>query len=150
LVTCPNCGSEDIDLLERPVGACADWAAPRAATSGCEEMPPQAPRPTPPPARPGDPSSVFILDTDDEGYLAWTARHPTGFVINTVRPPGPGYLMLHMASCWHITAPEHTFSPTSWTGNDYSKVCGLRRADILAWSRERFGVEPTRCQHCDP
>jgi len=85
---------------------------------------------------------------DDEGYLEWTDRHRTGFVINTFRPPARAYLMLHTGSCRHITTPDHQFSSASWTGNEYAKVCAARRAGILAWSMEQFGVEPSRCQQC--
>lgn len=151
MVTCPNCGGDDLDLVERLPGetrrircnACGhDWVRGQARTP--------TPRSSPRSPPPGNPGKVITFAQDDEGYLEWTDRHPAGYVINTMRPPNPRYLVLHRATCYHITTPDHRFSSTSWTGNDYSKVCGPRRADLFAWTRRQFGSDPARCQHCDP
>jgi hypothetical protein len=63
------------------------------------------------------------FEDDDDGYLAWVAAHPIGFVINTERTPRPAYIVLHRATCRSISgdpARGHR-----WT-HDYIKVCGDR------------------------
>jgi hypothetical protein len=40
---------------------------------------------------------------DDEGYLAWVASHPDGYVVNCGRSPTPAYLRLHRAACKFIS-----------------------------------------------
>lgn len=151
MANCPNCGSGDLELVELLAG---DARLVRCTACGHEwtrgEKPAAQPRPSVNPARRGDPSNVILFDSDDEGYLKWTSRYSTGYVINTTRPPAPSTLMLHAASCYHITTSDHRSSSKSWTGNDYSKVCSVRRGDLLAWARQRFGSDPARCQHCSP
>ena len=63
--------------------------------------------------------------------LAWVADHGPGFVINTYRTPTAAYLKLHRAICPTITgAPAHG---STFTGGDYSKVCGDRE-DLEAFA----------------
>ena len=84
-------------------------------------------------------TSVTIADViiefldNDNGYTAWLADHPDGYVLNCERPPRPSYLTLHRATCWTINRT----SGTNWTVN-YQKVCadtseeskpGLARSD---------------------
>ncbi len=57
--------------------------------------------------------------------------------------------MMHLADCYHIS--EHSGpSGSKWTGNDYMKVCALRRVDLEAWVSDGFGRQPDRCMHCSP
>jgi hypothetical protein len=56
---------------------------------------------------------------NDQGYVAWLADHPDGFVLNCERPPRPSYLTLHRATCW-------TISRASGTNLDYSRDSGER------------------------
>jgi hypothetical protein len=61
---------------------------------------------------------------DEDGYLAWLAGHPTGFVVNCYRNPTPSYVILHRADC-------SSFSRTGvrWT-HIYRKVCGGSRGGV--------------------
>ncbi|MGN9890413.1 hypothetical protein [Micromonospora sp. L31] len=81
---------------------------------------------------------------DDAGYLDWLAAHPDGFVINTLRKPGPAYLVLHRANCSAIGG-----LPTygrQWTAA-YAKICG-DRDELEAFARQGLGGEATLCGRC--
>jgi hypothetical protein len=148
MVTCPECGSDD---LERIGSSGADIR--RLRCLACRHEWTRGTRPgnqASASSKPGDPASVLRFELDDVGYEAWIARRPGAFVINTTRPPTAGYLMMHLANCFHISVPDHRFTQSSWTGNDYMKFCAPRRQDLEAWSREEFGRDPDRCSSCDP
>ena len=85
-----------------------------------------------------NPRRVVVFDRDDEGYLERVDRHPDGYIINSYRPPKASYLVLHRATCFFmttVTTGRGRRSPMPWTGNAYSKVCGTRTGDLIAWSR---------------
>jgi hypothetical protein len=84
----------------------------------------------------------FVLHfvDDDAGYQAWTAGHSPCFVINTYRAPSAAYLKLHRASCKTITGEPAR--GLTFTGGDYSKVCG-DRDDLETFARSLGG-------HADP
>ena len=90
---------------------------------------------------------IVRFERDDEGYLAWLAANPSGFVINCAPNPSTDYLVLHRASCMHIsvsgTNMEH------WT-HEYIKVCAPRNGALLRWGEEEVGGRPTKCQTCAP
>jgi len=80
---------------------------------------------------------------DDQGYVAWLADHPDGYVLNCERPPRPAYLKLHQATCGTINgAPGRR-----WTVA-YQKVCAETLKEIEAWTRP-IG-SPTCCRFCAP
>jgi hypothetical protein len=80
---------------------------------------------------------------DDRGYLAWLARNPDGFVINTGRTPTAGHLMLHLAGCRTING--RPARGATFTG-DYSKLCG-ERGELEAYARQ-LGGPVTTCGLC--
>ncbi len=84
---------------------------------------------------------------DDAGYVAWSAAHPDGFVVNCFRRPSSDYLVLHRADCRHIT--EHTKGHERWT-HDYIKVVSWDRGELLMWCYQEAGGAPSQCPHCDP
>jgi hypothetical protein len=90
---------------------------------------------------------VELFRDNDEGYLAWLAAHPTGFVLNLARTPRPNYLILHRASCRTISGRPTRGGP--WTG-PYIKVCADDDLQIAAWTGHRVGATPTRCRVCLP
>jgi len=100
--------------------------------------------PLPSPARPGT-IEVEIFRDDDEGYLAWVAAHPRGFVLNAARSPRSDYLILHRATCRTITGRPSRGGP--WTG-PYIKVCSDDELRIAAWAGQTVGGVPTRCRVC--
>ncbi len=85
---------------------------------------------------------VEFMD-NDQGYVAWLADHPDGFVLNCERPPRPSYLTLHRATCWTISRA----SRRNWTTN-YQKVCADTFEEIDAWAGQ-IGP-PWSCGFCAP
>ncbi len=91
------------------------------------------------------PSPLVAFVDDDRGYLAWLAANPGGYVVNTTRSPRPDYLMLHRASCRHISGADER----RWTFN-YAKVCGPSQASLSAWAIQTVGAEALPCSLCEP
>jgi hypothetical protein len=70
---------------------------------------------------------VEFMD-DDDGYIAWLAEHPDGFVLNCGRPPTPSYLMLHRGTCSTIRGiPARG---RSWTVI-YQTVCADTNRELV-------------------
>jgi hypothetical protein len=88
---------------------------------------------------------------DDLGYLAWTAAHPKGFVLNVRRLADPGYVILRRADCNSISNDRQ--APDTFTGKSYRKVCATSEAD-LRHAAEREGRSngsfSKRCGLCRP
>lgn len=95
-----------------------------------------------PAASSGDGPQHFV--DDDNAYMEWLSGHPTGYVINTNRRPGPGYLVLHRAGCRTISGPS---SGSTFTGQ-YSKMCGTR-AQLEDYARSVGGTAGS-CRICLP
>lgn len=70
-------------------------------------------------------------------------NHPGGYIINSERNPRPSYLVLHRATCGHLTSPN----PLRWT-KDYIKFCSLGRTDLEEWAKAGVGGEVTLCPTC--
>ncbi len=90
-------------------------------------------------------STAQFVD-DDTGYLRWTQRHPSGFVVNADRQPRPGYLVLHRATCPTITGTPARGS--AWT-KDYIKVCAVDGSPLERWAK-RLGGSLRSCGRCRP
>lgn len=90
-----------------------------------------------------DAVSRFI--DDDDAYLQWISAHPSGFVVNCARKPKSNYLMLHRASCSHLTTP----TVSNWT-NDYIKVCSEDARALQHWAATTTAGELSPCQVCKP
>jgi hypothetical protein len=92
------------------------------------------------------PTETVLFSDDEEGYVAWLAANPTGFVLNAYRNPSPGYLKLHRASCRTING-----EPTRgklWTA-DYLKVCSNSPDTLRTWINDHVpGGKPDECSHC--
>jgi hypothetical protein len=74
----------------------------------------------------------------------WPAEHPEGLVVNSYRSPSAGYLMLHRAGCATISGDPAR--GLTFTGGEYSKVCGSR--DELGDFAGQLGGEATPCGLC--
>jgi len=89
-------------------------------------------------------ANVIIEFMDnDQGYVAWLAAHPDGFVLNCERPPRPSSLTLHRSTCWTISRT----SGSNWTLN-YQKVCADTFEEIASWAGQ-IGP-PWSCGFCAP
>lgn len=87
---------------------------------------------------------------DDAGYMDWLAGHPSGFVVNVRANAGPGYVVLHRASCRHIAAAR---DDRAYTGRGYRKVVANNLNELRDYSRSlgRWDGSFSRaCSHCAP
>lgn len=92
-----------------------------------------------------DNAGVIQFRDDDQGYLQWLAGHQVtdAFVLNAERNPGPGYLVLHRATCNTINGqPAHG---QQWT-HDPIQICGAR--DALEAFAVRVGGTAQPCALC--
>jgi hypothetical protein len=105
-------------------------------------VPAMAPIADEPSGRTGPRPGVRVFRGDDEGYRAWIATHPDGFVANA---SGRGASStLHRASCRFVAG-----GPTRRMTHQNPKVCSVASEDIHRWGREG-GVGLTRCRVCRP
>ncbi len=81
---------------------------------------------------------------DDSGYMRWLAQHPDGYVINTYSTPSASYLKLHRATCASISRLQA--NATTFTGGEYSKLCG-DRAELQRYA-QRLGGAAQPCPNC--
>jgi hypothetical protein len=119
------------------------------AWSAARKMPPG--HPVPDRARPlrerralgALPPAVTCFRDDETGFVNWRDGHPDGYIVNSERNPRPSYLVLHRATCGHLTSPK----PLRWT-KDYIKFCSLGRTDLVEWAKVDVGGEVTLCPTC--
>jgi hypothetical protein len=96
------------------------------------------------------PYSTFRNDAE---YQQWLASHPHGFVVNTTQPSTPGYMVLHRASCKHISEPAHENSPGGFTERDYQKIGADDIESLKDWVADHGRPERTfsnECGRCRP
>ena len=98
---------------------------------------------------PRDFGALAFFD-NDAAYLDWLASHRDGYVVNVLRSLSSGYVVLHRATCPHISRPRE---PGAYTERGYRKLCGETLADALdapTWCGRSKGSFSTRCSHCGP
>jgi hypothetical protein len=83
---------------------------------------------------------------DDGGYLRWMTENPLGFVVNSHRTPTSDYLILHRASCAHISTPNRT----NWTTAGFIKTCSPDRKVLDEWATREIGGALSPCGSCKP
>ena len=87
---------------------------------------------------------------EDVAYRDWLARNQAGYVVNVRRTLSPNYVVLHRATCPHISMPRE---PGAYTERSYRKLCGETLADVLeapTWCSRARGAFTKWCFHCDP
>ena len=89
-----------------------------------------------------------LLRDDDEGYERWLDQNPDGLLVNTKRQPSATYLMLHRATCGHISSHRPNVD-WHWT-RDYVKVCATGRQELEEWARRDLGGTLVDCRSCLP
>jgi hypothetical protein len=89
---------------------------------------------------------MIIFINDDRSYLAWVKSHRGGFVLDAPRRSGRAQRVLHLASCAEIRLGKRRH----WTTGQRLKACCLDMAELLEWSQETAGAEPSICQTCRP
>ena len=90
----------------------------------------------------------MLFKDDDQGFLDWKNAHIDGFVLNTTRTPRSDYLMLHRATCPHLTWRN---AEVHWT-KDYVKYCSTQVDDLVRWVKQQGIGNPrlTPCRTCKP
>ena len=89
---------------------------------------------------------MLIIINDDPVYTAWLARHRQGFVVDSMRKPTRGHLVLHRAACSMIKPHKRA----RLTTGAHLKACSLESAELVAWAEEQTGTKPTPCEQCQP
>jgi hypothetical protein len=84
---------------------------------------------------------------DDDGYLAWLATHPDGFVINILRSHNTTEARVHRADCWTISGQNPRGG--AWT-EQFVKVCADDLAGLERWADVQEGEPIRRCGTCHP
>jgi hypothetical protein len=82
---------------------------------------------------------------DDEGYLAWLAAHPDGYVINIARSHNTKESRVHHAGCWTISSQNARAG--ACTG-PYVKVCAEHLAELVQWAIDQVGEPIPPCGTC--
>jgi hypothetical protein len=93
-----------------------------------------------------------VFDSDEE-YFRWLVDNPTGFVLNTWRPSSPSYIVLHRASCRHISEPTHENEPGGFTERRYAKIGATDIEALRDWAAEHGRPDRSfsnECSHCKP
>ncbi len=94
---------------------------------------------------------VIVFNRDEDAYLAWLAKNPHGFVVNTYQKPDSSYLILHRASCASIS--NDAKPPGGFTERDYIKICALTIDELRAEMKSRKltnGSFSKECGLCKP
>jgi hypothetical protein len=91
--------------------------------------------------------SVDQFRDNDRGYLAWTAAHTGGYVINIQRSLNPSDARLHRADCYTINGQPARGK--TWTG-PYIKICSASAGDLQDWARAHLSSAIPRCGACNP
>src|SRR5437879_3046673 len=82
-----------------------------------------------------------VLGNDHE-YQRWLADNPNGFVLNTTRTHSPGYMVLHRASCPHISVASHESEPGASPSDNTAK--SVRQISSRSGiGRRRMGLSRT-------
>jgi len=84
---------------------------------------------------------------DDDGYLAWLAAHPEGYVINIARGHYAGDARAHHAGCRTISSQIPR--GRGWTRN-YVKVCADGLGELERWAQRQVGRPIKSCGTCQP
>jgi hypothetical protein len=92
---------------------------------------------------------VIEFTQDDSAYLEWIEKNPSGYVLNSRRMADPAYMVLHKATCPHISISR---SSGGYTEKEYIKICSGASNDLLEWGKQqgcRSGVSK-KCLICKP
>jgi hypothetical protein len=90
---------------------------------------------------------VISFTDNDAGYLAWIDDNPNGFVINALRTPKSGPVLLHRARCKWITGTPP--NGNLWTGEQI-KHCATSLRALETWAYDATGQPPKHCKLCHP
>lgn len=89
------------------------------------------------------------FEKQEAAYRDWLRVHSQGFVLNTRAKLSPSYMVLHRASCRHVTTYSGSATEGGFTERKYRKVCSENVAPIKAWVLGNGGTISS-CSHCKP
>lgn len=84
---------------------------------------------------------------DDDGYLAWLTRHPSGYVVNIMRGYNVATARAHRADCRTISGAIP--NGKNWT-DEYIKVCADHLHELERWATENVNGPIQPCGVCRP
>ena len=90
-------------------------------------------------------SPLIDFIDDDDGYLAWVANNPDGFVLNCHHTREKETHRIHRATCSSIRG--RPAKGELWT-HDYIKLCSAECENLEQWVRDQVGEEPIFCPMC--
>ena len=97
---------------------------------------------------------AIVFKGDEGGYMAWLNAHPHGFVVNSQKKIIPSYLVLHRASCAHISKyTEKARPPGGFTERQYIKICAPTINKLRTWVKKNGrpdGSFSKECGLCKP
>jgi hypothetical protein len=91
------------------------------------------------------------FEHDDPGYRTWLSENPDGYVLNVRRSADADYVVLHRATCTHISRQVRSGHP--YTGRAYRKVCSNNLVELSGAARlegRRDGSFSKCCALCNP
>ena len=95
---------------------------------------------------------LILFDFDDGPYIKWIASNPNGYVINTRRENDPTYMVLHTATCKHISNYHSMCKPGAFTERTFIKICSDNINELSTWVRNHGrgdGSFSKECSHCN-
>jgi hypothetical protein len=96
--------------------------------------------------------AATVFKSDDE-YQRWRENHPAGFVVNTTRSESARYMVLHRASCTHVSEPLHEVAPGGFTERSYQKIGAEDIESLRDWVAAHGRPDRTfsnECGSCNP
>lgn len=93
--------------------------------------------------------TAHTFEKQEAAYRAWVRDHSGGFVLNTHMKLSPTYMVLHRATCRHVTKYFGSATDGGFTERKYRKVCAEAVAPIADWVHAHQGKLST-CSHCCP
>ncbi|MCC6489508.1 MAG: hypothetical protein IT364_18570 [Candidatus Hydrogenedentes bacterium] len=79
---------------------------------------------------------ALLFDDNDDRYLQWLTQNPGGLVVNCRRTPSSEYMVLHTATCPHISKIRRNQRAGGFTEKSYVKLCGTSEDDLRKAIRE--------------
>lgn len=90
---------------------------------------------------------MILFIHEDDAFRHWITHHRQGFVLDGVRKPRLGHLVLHRATCPEVKeGAKHVHA----TSGRRLKGCSLDSSELQAWCVEETEKGPTICVTCMP
>ena len=71
---------------------------------------------------------------DDKAYQQWLTAHPNGYVVNTNKGVNQNYMVLHKATCSHVSNFDSR-KDGAFTQRDFMKACASDIEHLRNWAK---------------